>query len=98
MDTITLDDDDFSTLSNICRSAAQKYDEIAKEFRKAEQARTADEAGHGMPWGRSAGRLADQFDRQRDEAISYADKFDMAVTATLSVDPGEAEDGPSPAP
>ena len=99
MEKITFNDNDFSTLSNICRSAAQKYDEIAQEFRKAEQARSQEEAGQGMPWGRSAARLAEQFERQRDEAKGYADTFDMAVEVSVMVDPGEDEDEiRSPAP
>lgn len=86
-----LSDEDFSTLSNICRSAASKYEEIAAEFRKAEKAKSSADVPSGMPNGPAAGRLADQFDRQRKEALEYACMFDATVEATFSIDTTDEE-------
>mgnify|MGYP001324443469 CR=1 FL=1 len=97
MKKVTLEDDDFSTLSNICRSAADKFGDFAKECRKAEKAKSAAEAG-GMPFGASAGRLAEQFERQRADALRYAELFDMAAEASLLVDPGDEPEASALAP
>lgn len=52
----------------------------------------------GMPFGAASRSLADQFVRQKAEALRYADKFDMAVEATLPLDPDEEPESPPPSP
>lgn len=83
---VQFDDMDQSTLANICRVAAERFGDHAKEFRKLIDYKPAttepqsDEAGRLFvdmtPHGEGARRLAEQFERQATEARAFADLFE----------------------
>jgi hypothetical protein len=66
---------DLSTLANICRVAAERFNDHAAEFRKAAPIEQAPE-GALIPNGSAAARLAEQFERQSKEAMEFAQLFE----------------------
>lgn len=70
-------DAEASTLANICRVAAERFEENAKGLRKLAEVQTPPE-GALYPTGDGARRLAEQFDRQAREAHDFAAVFDNA--------------------
>jgi hypothetical protein len=82
---VQFDHADQSELSNICRSAAERFKEAADGFRKLIdfkpiEGEQVDDQGRRFidmtPHGEGAKRLAEQFDRQAQSALAYATMFD----------------------
>lgn len=84
---------DFSTLSNLCRVAAEKFDENAKMFRACIDHKpapvddTPDAEGRIFvdmtPHGEGARRLAVEFERMAEEARAFMELFSEADTMEL---------------
>lgn len=81
-------DNDLSTLGNICHAAAERYAEHAKTLRDLSSKPTPPE-GAMFPHGLQAARLAEQFERQEREARDFAALFADALPFAVETDQEE---------
>lgn len=84
--TRDLQDGDLSSLRNICAVAAERFAENAKALRQMAEQPTPPK-GALFPTGAAAARLAEQFERQAQEAREFADLFSDAFPFTLILQP-----------
>lgn len=90
MKTKRINDQEASTLANICRVAAERFDEHAREFHKAEGI-TAGPKGALFPTGETAKLLALQFERQAAEARAFAGLFESCEPFVVTFEEDDAE-------
>lgn len=88
MKTKRITENDLSTLANICRVAAERFDDHAKEFRRFEGLTPPE--GSLAPTGEAAARLAAQFEQQAAEARAFAGLFDASDSFVVSYEGDEA--------
>lgn len=86
--SVHLTDTHLSTLSNICAVAAERFSENARLFRDLEKQPAQD--GALCPTGAAAARIAEQFERQAQEAHDMRDLFAGALPVTIETEEEEA--------
>lgn len=86
MQTKILHDRDAATLSNICRVAAERFAEHAANLRAPVSDKTEPFLNPD-----AANRIAEQFDRQAQEALAFASTFDNCEQISIQYDDAEAE-------
>lgn len=79
-----ISDREISTLSNICRVAAERFKENANTFRSMVDAEEPQPNEAMAVRGPAAASLADQFERQAEEAFELANRLDMAEAITIT--------------
>lgn len=87
-----LSDTDYSTLTNICMSAAERFTETEKAFRALIDAPEPGPDEMFVVRGDAAKRLADQFALQAAEARIFANLFQSAHPVTLTLDKDDEDD------
>ncbi|QIV65851.1 hypothetical protein Cp1R7AA1_029 [Mesorhizobium phage Cp1R7A-A1] len=97
---VYFDMSDVSTLANICRTAAERYKETAADFRKLidykpKAIATTPDGPFEIdmtPHGEGARIIAEQFERQAQEAMQMLYVFDAAQDFGVSMDAEDFED------
>lgn len=79
-----VDENDLSTLHNICTVAADKFAANAAAMRR-NAATTTPPCGSIVPTGAAAAQLAEQFEQQEAQARSFAEMFVDAEPFDLPV-------------
>lgn len=92
----TMDDEDARAIANICRAAAERFDETAKAFHKLidyvpEPSKPDDMTVDMTPHGEGARLLFGQFKQQAQEARDYAELFAEAYSVEVTTPPDEDE-------
>ena len=88
--TDTFDESSLSTIANMCMVAAERFREDAKTFRALIDYKPDPEAAMQIH-GDAARRMAEQFDKQAEEASEMFERFSNAGMMELTTDLEEGE-------